>query len=155
MSRRAPGFRAVRSIFASRKAHFPSRLSWAGALWVGCRPKSRNGCSSKSKQAVGPWHEAGMPDALALRTETGKDIREVFDQSIEGAETDSEVLGHCLDSPREEIVATVALDEPTVLAIEPPGAGKGGEGGDFQITNAEFIAAVFSHLPDGASAAVC
>ena len=34
-------------------------------------------------------------------------------------------------------------------------AGKGGEGGDFQITNAEFIAAVFTDLPEGAFAAVC
>ena len=44
---------------------------------------------------------------------------------------------------------------PTVLPIEPAEAGKGGKGGDFQITNAEFIAAVFPHLPEGASAAVC
>ena len=34
-------------------------------------------------------------------------------------------------------------------------AGKGGEGGDFLITNAEFIAAVFPKLPEGAFAAVC
>ena len=34
-------------------------------------------------------------------------------------------------------------------------AGKGGEGGVFRITNAEFIAAVFTDLPEGASAAVC
>ena len=34
-------------------------------------------------------------------------------------------------------------------------AGKGGKGGDFQITNAEFIAAVFTDLPEGAFAAVC
>ena len=34
-------------------------------------------------------------------------------------------------------------------------AGKGGEGGVFQVTNAEFIAAVFTDLPEGASAAVC
>jgi len=34
-------------------------------------------------------------------------------------------------------------------------AGKGGEGGVFQIANAEFITAVFTYLPEGASAAVC
>ena len=42
-------------------------------------------------------------------------------------------------------------DLPTASAE----AGKGGKGGDFQITNAEFIAAVFPHLPEGAFAAVC
>ena len=48
-----------------------------------------------------------------------------------------------------------AADPPTVLATGPVEAGKGGKGGDFQITNAEFIAAVFPHLPEGAFAAVC
>jgi hypothetical protein len=41
-----------------------------------------------------------------------------------------------------------------VLPTEPVEAGKGGEGGDFQIKNTEFIAAVFPHLPEGAFAAV-
>ena len=44
---------------------------------------------------------------------------------------------------------------PTVLLPDPVEAGKGGEGGVFQITNAEFIAAVFTDLPEGAFAAVC
>jgi hypothetical protein len=44
---------------------------------------------------------------------------------------------------------------PTVLPTEPVEAGKGGKGGDFQITNAEFIAAVFTGPPEGAFAAVC
>ena len=35
---------------------------------------------------------------------------------------------------------------PTVLLTEWVEPGKGGEGGDFQITNAEFVAAVFPHL---------
>ena len=39
---------------------------------------------------------------------------------------------------------TIAL---TVLPPEAAEGGKGGKGGDFQITNAEFIAAVFLHLP--------
>ena len=34
-------------------------------------------------------------------------------------------------------------------------AGKGGEGGDFQITNADFVAAVFPSLPKGAFSAAC
>ena len=41
------------------------------------------------------------------------------------------------------------------MPAEPVKAGKGGEGGEFQATNAEFIAAVFRALPEGAFAAVC
>src|SRR5580693_4925626 len=156
MSRRAPDCRAARSTSASRKAHFPSRLSWAGALWVGCRPKSRNGSSGKLKRAAGPWPEGGMRDALAvdatdaraMRTEIAEDIREPLDQpikgaEIKGAETDLDITGRRINGHREGIAAATVLDEPTVLPIEPAEAGKGGEGGDFQITNAEFIAAVF------------
>jgi RepB DNA-primase from phage plasmid len=44
---------------------------------------------------------------------------------------------------------------PTVLRTEPLEAGKGDKGGDFHITNAEFVAAVFTDLPKGAFAAVC
>ena len=51
--------------------------------------------------------------------------------------------------------ATKPQHTPTVSPTEPVEAGKGGEGGDFQITNAEFIAAVFTDLPEGAFAAVC
>ncbi len=43
----------------------------------------------------------------------------------------------------------------TDFSVESQEAGKGGEGGDFQITNADFVAAVFPVLPDGAFAAVC
>lgn len=46
-------------------------------------------------------------------------------------------------------------DDLTVLTTEPVQAGIGGEGGDFQISNADFVAAVFPHLPEGAFAAVC
>ena len=94
-------------------------------------------------------------DAPAMRTETTEDIREPLDQLVEGAETDLDIAGSRINGHREEITAATALDEPTVLPIEPAEAGKGGKGGDFQITNAEFIAAVFPHLPEGASAAVC
>jgi hypothetical protein len=47
---------------------------------------------------------------------------------------------------------------PKVLtdsSTEPQEAGKAGEGGVFQITNADFVAAVFPSLPDGAFAAAC
>jgi hypothetical protein len=43
----------------------------------------------------------------------------------------------------------------TVLSIDAEEAGKGADGGDVQITNTEFINAVFPHLTEGAFAAVC
>ncbi len=55
----------------------------------------------------------------------------------------------------ETIVAAMPRHTPTFFPTEPVEAGKGGEGGDFQITNAEFIAAVFTGLPEGSFAAVC
>ena len=54
----------------------------------------------------------------------------------------------------ETIAATKPQHTPTVPPTEPVEAGKGGEGGDFQLTNAEFIAAVFTDLSEGAFAAV-
>ena len=45
----------------------------------------------------------------------------------------------------------VLTDFPT----EPVEAGKGGEGGDLQVSNADFVATVFPLLPEGAFAAVC
>lgn len=47
---------------------------------------------------------------------------------------------------------------PNVLtdsSTEPVEGGKGGKGGDFQITNADFVSAVFPIVADGAFAAVC
>jgi hypothetical protein len=46
-------------------------------------------------------------------------------------------------------------DARTVFITEPVQAGGGGEGGAVQISNSEFVAAVFPRLPDGAFAAVC
>jgi hypothetical protein len=43
----------------------------------------------------------------------------------------------------------------TVSTPELKEGGKSGEGGDFQITNAEFVANVFPQLPEAAFAAVC
>jgi hypothetical protein len=54
----------------------------------------------------------------------------------------------------ENIEAAIPLGAVTVFPTEPVEAGKGGEGGDFQITNAEFVAAVFPRLPEGAFVAV-
>jgi hypothetical protein len=54
------------------------------------------------------------------------------------------------DQPRNApSVSKEALDALTVSSTEPPKGGKGGEGGVFQITNAEFGAAVFPSLPGG------
>ena len=55
----------------------------------------------------------------------------------------------------ENIEAAVPPIPPTDFAIDPEEAGKGGEGGVFPCTNAEFLAAVFPSLPEGAFAAVC
>jgi hypothetical protein len=49
----------------------------------------------------------------------------------------------------------MSTTEVADFRIEPLRAGKGGEGGVYQITNAEFIAAVFPILPQGAFAAAC
>ena len=54
----------------------------------------------------------------------------------------------------ETIEAVIPLDAPTVSGIEPSQAGKGGKAGDLQVTNADFIAAIFPTLPDGAFVAV-
>jgi len=43
----------------------------------------------------------------------------------------------------------------TVSACTPAQAGKGGKGGVFDVTNTDFVAAVFPRLPEGAFAAVC
>ena len=45
--------------------------------------------------------------------------------------------------------------QTTLFPTEQDQAGKGGEGGALQITNADFVAAVFPILPEGAFAAVC
>ncbi len=55
----------------------------------------------------------------------------------------------------EVIGAARALDALTVLPSGQAEGGKGGEGGDFRINNAAFIAKVIPPLPDGAFAAVC
>lgn len=43
----------------------------------------------------------------------------------------------------------------TVFIPEQGKADKGGKGGVFQVTNAEFVAAVFPQLPEGTNAAIC
>ena len=43
----------------------------------------------------------------------------------------------------------------TLSTPEQDEASKGGEGGDFQVTNADFVTEVFQQLPEGAFAAVC
>jgi hypothetical protein len=49
----------------------------------------------------------------------------------------------------------MTITDLTDSTPEPDEAGKGGEGGVFMTTNAEFIVAVFPQLPEGAFAAVC
>ena len=86
--------------------------------------------------------EAGVPvDSLTAAT----DADTAQSAPDPGAAFASEELEH----PAEPQCA------PTVLLPDPVEAGKGGEGGAFQITNAEFIATIFTDLPEGAFAAVC
>jgi len=47
------------------------------------------------------------------------------------------------------------MPHETVFPTEPMEAGKGGEGGDLQIANTDFVTAVFPLLPEGAFAAMC
>jgi hypothetical protein len=47
------------------------------------------------------------------------------------------------------------FDIPTVPVSDAEKDGKGGKGGDFKITNEEFLSAVFTRLPDAAFVAVC
>jgi len=57
-----------------------------------------------------------------------------------------------------ETAPVIDTNEGSVLTVPTPEqveAGKCGEGGDFQITNAEFVAGAFQQLPDGSFAAVC
>jgi hypothetical protein len=60
-----------------------------------------------------------------------------------------------LAGPVEKAAENTLSATLTVLPSEHAEAGKGGKGGVFRITNAEFIAAVIAELPSGASAAVC
>ena len=50
---------------------------------------------------------------------------------------------------------TMTTNVLTVSASDAEKGGKSGKGGDFKITNAGFLAAVFPKLPESAFAAVC
>jgi hypothetical protein len=81
----------------------------------------------------------------------------IADHGIFDAMAAAEEVQDALAGLGEKIAenATSAKHTPTVLPYEHMEAGKGGEGGVFRITNAEFIEAVITELPNGASAAVC
>ena len=49
----------------------------------------------------------------------------------------------------------MTTNDLTDYGIEPDEGGKDGKGGDFQVTNTDFVTAVFQQIPDGAFAAVC
>jgi DNA primase RepB-like protein len=73
--------------------------------------------------------------------------------TIAAAEKVLDPLEGSVEKTAENI--TSAKHTSTVLPYEYIEAGKGGKGGVIQITNAEFIAAVFTDLPEGTFAAVC
>ncbi|MGM4875785.1 hypothetical protein AB7645_31670 [Bradyrhizobium sp. 956_D2_N1_5] len=108
--------------------------------------------------------EHGFPPFCCKRCGGNDSGRTVEFSSLTGAEN---------SDSRERVYNTVAAPEVfdlsvdgfvekiaekqtrTVLPSEHMEAGKGGEGGDLHITNAEFVAAVFTDLPEGGSAVVC
>jgi RepB DNA-primase from phage plasmid len=57
--------------------------------------------------------------------------------------------------PSSQVIATVSPSAPESSAAPLPEAGKGGEAGVPEVTNAEFVAAIFRDVPDGAQVAVC
>ena len=76
----------------------------------------------------------------------------IFDTIVPAAEVNDPLEG--LAEKTAENITSAKL-APTVLPFGHMESGKGGEGGVFRITNAEFIEAVIAGLPKGASAAVC
>ncbi|MET4244248.1 hypothetical protein [Bradyrhizobium sp. RT10b] len=100
----------------------------------------------------------GVPSQLVIQVNTANDesigVAELkasnANVAAEKARDASEGLGK-----RATETITAAKNAPTVLPFGQGEAGKGGEGGAFRITNAEFIAAVIAELPHGAFAAVC
>src|SRR3954449_7339414 len=80
---------------------------------------------------------------------------EVADQAIFATLAVVESLDGLVAETAEKTTSAMQEHVPTDLPTEPMEAGKGGEGGDPKVTNAEFVAAVFTDLPEGAFAAVC
>lgn len=58
-------------------------------------------------------------------------------------------------SESTDVFSPNSSESPIVSSAAQHEGGKGGEGGVFEITNAEFFAELFPHLPKGAFAAVC
>ena len=55
----------------------------------------------------------------------------------------------------DQIDAKASSEAPHELTVFSTGPNKGGEGGELQITNAEFVANIFPKVPEAAFAAVC
>ena len=55
----------------------------------------------------------------------------------------------------DQIDAKASSEVPHELTVFATGPNKGGEGGETQITNAEFVANIFPKVPEAAFAAVC
>lgn len=64
------------------------------------------------------------------------------------------VAPECNGEPKGALTPSLPL-APTSLPTEQTKGGEGGEGGEKLVTNADFLAAVFSDLAEGAFAAVC
>ena len=81
----------------------------------------------------------------ARRMVAGRDYR--LRQMIPASPTPPRDEGRTMTA--DEVATAIPLNAPTVFSTEPAEAGKGDKGGDRQITNAEFIAAVFPNLAEG------
>jgi hypothetical protein len=93
----------------------------------------------------------GVPAVVALGSAIGRRFG-IRPQRRTEHSLPPKLMGHTMTA--DTIEAAMLQGALTVSPTEPVEAGKGGEGGVCQITNAEFIAAVFPHLSEGAFVAV-
>ena len=57
--------------------------------------------------------------------------------------------------PSSQFIATASPSAPESSAVPLPEGGEGGEAGVPEVTNAEFVAAIYRDVPDGAQVAIC
>ena len=111
-------------------------------------------CDGNDRSGQGENSSPAGPANLANNGQI-KIAEDRIGDTIAAAEEVLDRLDGLVGKTTEKVTSARQQHTLTVLPSEHMEAGKGGEGGVFRITNAEFIAAVFADLPEGASAAVC